>query len=156
MKKIILNIIAEIANSLYPNNRYSVKYINKKPFIFKFVHNDEEITSLLMYKVLWFFYVPFIEVSDIFYTFEKDEQEFILQHEYAHYIFKHYKGYYLFETELEEQEKQADLYAIIKTSKETAIRTLSKTEEICDELGFNTQYIRSRILLAEKIKERAE
>ena len=157
MKKFILEFIASLASSLYPSNSYNVRLVNNKPFIFKHT-SDEGIAALLMYRVLWLFYIPFIEVTDIFYTFEEDEQNFILQHEYAHYIYKHYKCFYdyLSDDEMNKVEMYADLYATIRTNKNTALRALTKLEEICSELSFDTKYIHERIMNIERIEERAD
>lgn len=157
MKKILLNIISKFANNIYYENKYDVRLINNKPFIFKFCH-DDGIAGLLMYRVLWLFYIPFIEINDAFYSFEDDEQEFILQHEFAHYKFKHYEWYYqyLSDEEANELEIHADLYAMIKTNKDVALRALNKLEDICNNMDVDTKYIRERILQIEKYKERAK
>ena len=162
MKKMLLSIIAKIANSVDYNNRYQMKLIGKHPFIFKFNSEDEGIASLIMYRVAWLFYIPFIETTNTFYTFETDEQTFILSHELGHYIFKHHKWYYndlyLTDEELNQLEKEADLYAMLKTNKEVALRTMNKMLEYLIELEVEEAHldlVRQRIEFLENIKERA-
>lgn len=162
MKKLLLKFIANIANSIDYNNSYEMKMFGKYPFIFKFNSEDEGIASLLMYRVAWLFYIPFIETNNAFYTFELDEQEFILSHELGHYIFKHHNWYhnvlYLTDEELNQLEKEADLYALLKTNKEVALRTMNKMLEYLISLEVEEVHldlVRQRIEFLENVKERA-
>ena len=162
MKKLLLKFIANIANSIDYNNSYEMKMFGKYPFIFKFNSEDEGIASLLMYRVAWLFYIPFIETNNAFYTFEPDEQAFILSHELGHYIFKHHKWYhsvlYLTDEELNQLEKEADLYALLKTNKEVALRTMNKMLEYLISLEVEEVHldlVRQRIEFLENVKERA-
>lgn len=162
MKKILLKVIAKIANSVDCNNSYEMKTIGKYPFIFKFNNGDEGIASLIMYRVAWLFYIPFIETTNTFYTFETDEQAFILYHELGHYIFKHHKWYYndlyLTDEELNKLEKQVDLYAMLKTNKEVALRTMNKMLDYLISLEVEEAHldlVRQRIEYLENVKERA-
>jgi Zn-dependent protease with chaperone function len=160
MKKIILQVLADMLNNIYFENTYSIKTINNKHYLFKFCH-DKGIASMNIYKYLLIFNFPMIEVTDEFYTFDKDEQEFILQHEVAHYKLKHYRWYYmdhfLTDAELNELEKEADLLATMHTSKEIAMKSLTNLEKYLDENEIDSSSIRERITFIEgiKIKERA-
>lgn len=163
MKKIILSIIAKIANVIDYKNSYQMKVFEKHPFIFKFNSEEEGIASLTMYRVAWLFYVPFIETNNAFYTFESDEQAFILAHELGHYKYKHYKWYYndmyLTDEELNELEKQADLFAMLKTNKEVALRTMNKMLDYLIELDVEQAHldlVQQRIKYLESVKERAK
>ena len=161
MRKLILEFIAGIANGIYFGCRYEVKKVFNKPFIIKHCH-EKGIASLIMYRVFWFFYIPFIEINDAFYTFEKDEQEFIIRHELGHYKYKHHKIHNIIQVltskESNELEKQADLYALLCTNKEVALRTLNKVEDYLILAEVEKEYIdllRDRIVHIEKVKERA-
>ena len=160
MKKFILQILADMLNNVYPENTYSIKTINRNHYLFKFCH-DEGIASVIIYKYLWMLHFPLIEVTDVFYTFNDDEQEFILQHEVAHYKLKHHKWYYqdhfLTDEELNELEKEADLLATMHTSKDVALKALANLEKYLDEKEVDSDHVRERITFIKqiKIKERA-
>lgn len=163
MKKILLSIIAKIANDVDYKNRYQMKVFEKHPFIFKFNSEEKGIASLTMYRVAWLFYIPFIETNNAFYTFESDEQVFILAHELGHYKYKHYKWHYndiyLTDEELNELEKQADLFAMLKTNKEVALRTMNKMLDCLIELDVEQAHldlVQQRIKYLESVKERAK
>ena len=160
MKKFILQLLADMLNNIYFENTYSVKSINNNLYLFKFCH-DKGIASMNIYKYLFIFNFPMIEVTDEFYTFDKDEQEFILQHEVAHYKLKHFKWYFmdhfLTDKELNELEKEADLLATMHTNKDIALKSLNNLEKYLDEKEIDSSHIRERITFIEqiKIKERA-
>lgn len=145
--KLLYSILVYLCNLTSTGYEYKLNKIDKVYYIFRY--NNKDIYNAASIKIvqILFMYLPIIEISDIFYTFNEEERKFIVYHELGHYKLKHYLRYVdiynLNELNLLEQE--ADEYAAYRVGKEVALKTLNKTRSVLQKFEKDCKYINERI-----------
>lgn len=145
--KILCSILVYLCNLLDTDCEYRLNKIDDTYYIFR--HNNNEmynIASIKIFQIL-FLYLPIIEVSDVFYTFNEKERKFIIYHELGHYKLKHHLKFVNIHCldELNLLEQEADEYAMYKVGKEIALKTLNKTRSVLQKFEKDNKYITERI-----------
>lgn len=147
--KTVYQILIYFMNLTRLKNVYMLGKLNQTYYIYKQV-DYMDIASISI-KQIMFFHIPILKLGDAFYTYTKEEQEFVLYHELAHFKLKHYLVFVnLYDTNIRDRfEYEADNYAGRIVGKETALKALIRTRNILINLKCDISKINERIKLME-------